>query len=77
MTGRTALLIAAAGAALTVPGNAAAVDHVTLFVSPGFNDGHVHIDSTGALLTGVNLLDVHDKARFVERIKGATERLPK
>ena len=47
------------------------------FVSPGFNDGHVHIDSTGALLTGVNLLDVHDKERFVERIKGATERLPK
>ena len=34
MTGRTALLIAAVGAALAVPGNAAAVDHVTLFVSP-------------------------------------------
>lgn len=34
MMGRTALLIAAVGAALTVPGNAAAVDHVTLFVSP-------------------------------------------
>ena len=33
MTRRTALLIAAVGAAL-VPGNAAAVDHVTLFVSP-------------------------------------------
>ena len=34
MTGRTALLIAAVGAALAVPGNAGAVDHVTLFVSP-------------------------------------------
>ena len=34
MTGRTALLVAAVGAALAVPGNAAAVDHVTLFVSP-------------------------------------------
>ena len=34
MTRRTALLIAAVGAALVVPGNAAAVDHVTLFVSP-------------------------------------------
>jgi hypothetical protein len=33
MTGRTALLVAV-GAALAVPGNAAAVDHVTLFVSP-------------------------------------------
>ena len=34
MTRRTALLIAAVGAALVVPGNAAAVDHVTLFISP-------------------------------------------
>lgn len=34
MTGRTALSIAAVGAALAAPGNAAAVDHVTLFVSP-------------------------------------------
>ena len=34
MSGRTALLIAAVGAALAVPGNAGAVDHVTLFVSP-------------------------------------------
>ena len=33
MTGRTALLIAAVGVALAVPGNAGAVDHVTLFVS--------------------------------------------
>ena len=34
MTGRIALLVAAVGAALAVPANAAAVDHVTLFVSP-------------------------------------------
>jgi predicted amidohydrolase YtcJ len=47
------------------------------FVSPGFNDAHVHVDSTGALLTGANLLDVHDQARFVERLRGAVERLPK
>jgi predicted amidohydrolase YtcJ len=47
------------------------------FVSPGFNDAHVHIDSTGALLTGVNLLDVHERARFVERMAGAAARLPK
>mgnify|MGYP000204813867 CR=1 FL=1 len=26
------------------------------FLTPGFNDGHVHVDSTGALLVGVNLL---------------------
>ena len=47
------------------------------FVSPGFNDGHVHIDSTGALLLGANLLDVHAPERFVERIREAAERLPK
>jgi N-acyl-D-aspartate/D-glutamate deacylase len=38
------------------------------FVTPGFNDGHVHVESTGALLTGANLLDVHDAARFRERV---------
>jgi predicted amidohydrolase YtcJ len=47
------------------------------FVVPGFNDAHVHIDSTGALLTGANLLDVHDRARFVERIQAAAAALPK
>ncbi len=47
------------------------------FVSPGFNDGHVHIDSTGRLLVGVNLLDVHVPDLFTERIQGAAERLPK
>ena len=46
------------------------------FVTPGFNDGHVHIDSTGALLTGANLLDVHDAAKFRERIADAAKRLP-
>ena len=47
------------------------------FVSPGFNDAHVHIDGTGALLTGANLLDVHEIGPFVERIRAAAERLPK
>jgi hypothetical protein len=45
-------------------------------VFPGFNDAHVHVQSTGALLTGVNLLDVHEPALFLERITGATARLP-
>jgi predicted amidohydrolase YtcJ len=47
------------------------------FASPGFNDSHVHVDGTGALLTGVNLLDVHEPEAFRERIRDATERLPK
>ena len=47
------------------------------FVTPGFNDAHVHIDATGALLVGVNLLDVHAELPFVERVRGAASRLPK
>jgi predicted amidohydrolase YtcJ len=47
------------------------------FASPGFNDSHVHVDGTGALLTGVNLLDVHEPQAFRERIRAAAERLPK
>jgi len=46
------------------------------FVSPGFNDAHVHVDATGALLVGVNLLDVHEAAAFAERLAGAAARLP-
>lgn len=52
------------------------IDLKGAFASPGFNDGHVHMDSTGILITGVNLLDVHEPVAFAERIKGATERLP-
>jgi predicted amidohydrolase YtcJ len=47
------------------------------FALPGFNDAHVHVDSTGALLVGVNLLDVHEPVAFTERIRQAAARLPK
>jgi predicted amidohydrolase YtcJ len=53
------------------------IDLKGAFVSPGFNDAHVHIDATGALLAGVNLLDVHEPDSFRERIRAAAERLPK
>ena len=46
------------------------------FVSPGFNDSHVHVESTGRLLSGVNLLDVHEPAAFQERLQATAERLP-
>ena len=46
------------------------------FVTPGFNDAHVHMDGTGALLVGVNLLDVHEPKAFTSRIAEATKRLP-
>lgn len=39
------------------------------FVLPGFNDNHVHFDSTGQLLYGLNLLDVSDEKDFVTRIR--------
>lgn len=45
------------------------------FVSPGFNDGHVHVESTGALIVGVNLLEVHEPKGFREEIARAAERL--
>ena len=46
------------------------------FALPGFNDSHVHVEATGALLVGVNLLDVHEPAAFTERIAAAARRLP-
>lgn len=39
------------------------------FVTPGFYDNHVHFESTGQLLYGLNLLDVSDKSSFIERIR--------
>jgi hypothetical protein len=53
------------------------IDLAGAFVSPGFNDAHVHVDGTGALLTGVNLLDVHTADAFRERIGETAGRLPK
>lgn len=44
---------------------------------PGFNDSHVHFASAGALLLGINLLDVNDEQKFIQRVKETTERLPK
>ena len=53
------------------------IDLAGAFVSPGFNDAHVHMDATGALLVGANLLDVHTEAALVERVRGAASRLPR
>ncbi len=54
-----------------------AIDLRGAFALPGFNDSHVHVQSTGALLTGVNLLDVHKPDAFKQRVQAATQRLPK
>ena len=47
------------------------------FVSPGFIDNHTHFGQAGALLLGVNLLDVADGAMLVRRVREARERLPR
>ncbi|MEL6869008.1 MAG: amidohydrolase [Pseudomonadota bacterium] len=44
------------------------------FVTPGFYDSHVHFESTGQLLYGLNLLDVSDENGFVERIRAVDAR---
>ena len=62
--------------ALAGPG-ARQIDLEGAFVAPGFNDAHVHIDSTGALLVGVNLLEIHEADAFRDAIKAAAGRLPK
>jgi predicted amidohydrolase YtcJ len=69
-TGDTDEVAATAGAGTRT------IDLAGAFASPGFNDAHVHMDSTGALITGVNLLDVHEPIAFAERIRGASEQLP-
>lgn len=67
----------AAEARAAVGPSAQVIDLKGAFTLPGFNDAHVHVDSTGALLLGVNLLDVHVPGLFTERIAGAAARMPK
>ena len=43
---------------------------------PGFNDSHVHFAQAGQLLLGINLLDVNDDERLIERIEETMKRLP-
>jgi predicted amidohydrolase YtcJ len=47
------------------------------FVTPGFIDNHTHFAQAGALLTGVNLLDVAEPAQLVRRVREARDRLPR
>jgi predicted amidohydrolase YtcJ len=46
------------------------------FVTPGFIDNHTHFNQAGALLLGINLLDVADAQKLIERVQRAKERLP-
>ncbi|HMQ07077.1 MAG TPA: amidohydrolase [Saprospiraceae bacterium] len=44
---------------------------------PGFNDSHVHFESAGSLLLGINLLDVNDRENLIIKMKETINRLPK
>ncbi len=46
------------------------------FVAPGFIDNHTHFDRAGALILGVNLLDVADAQALTRRAREASERMP-
>lgn len=63
-----------AGVAGFVGRDTRVVDLDGRLVVPGFNDNHVHFESTGELLYGLNLLDVADEAGFVARIREVHER---
>lgn len=62
------------GAAQYVGPDTEVVDLGGAFVTPGFYDNHVHFESTGRLLYGLNLLDVSDETAFAERIRDVDSR---
>ncbi len=45
-------------------------------ITPGLIDSHTHFDRAGALLLGINLLDVNDPEALVQQVKAARDRLP-
>ncbi len=59
-----------------VTGRTRTMDTRGAFVMPGFIDNHTHFAQAGALLLGVNLLDVNDDAALVRRVREALGRLP-
>jgi hypothetical protein len=52
------------------------IDAAGRLVTPGFVDNHTHFNQAGALLLGVNLLDVAEPAAFARRVREARDRLP-
>ncbi len=63
-----------AGARAHIGPDTRVIDLGGRFVTPGYNDNHVHFASTGRLLYGLNLLDVADERAFVERVRDVAAR---
>jgi|GEM_PF-1956319 len=58
----------------TPPTAAESRDLAGQLLLPGFNYLHVHFASAGALLLGINLLDVNDETAFIDRVREVTQR---
>ncbi len=50
------------------------IDLESLFVTPGFNDNHVHFEWTGRLVFGLNLLEVHEEKPLVKKVREVNDR---
>lgn len=57
-----------------IDSNTTIIDAGGKLVLPGFNDNHVHFESTCRIVTGLNLLDVHQEKPFISRVRDVHER---
>ena len=57
-----------------IDGNTNIIDAGGKLVLPGFNDNHVHFESTCRIVTGLNLLDIHQEKPFISRVRDVHER---
>jgi len=77
IAGERILAVGDAGAVAAHRGDATRVVELAgRFVAPGFIDNHTHFNRAGALILGVNLLDVADADALARRVAEARDRLP-